>query len=365
MSVAAAPAEAPPATDQSRFWRPSPVRPWEIALILILAAGALLAVLATWKMPPFRDGVETTDNAYVHGRVTVIAPQVSGYVSAVSVHDFQQVHRGQLLIQVDDSVYRARVAQARADLDAQEAALANSTQAHATRTADVAAQAAGLEAAQAQLIKAQADMARASDLVRDGSISKREYDQTLATLRAAAAQVKQAQAAGRVAVEGVRTVEVGRDGLKAQVEAARAALRLAEIDLAHTRILAPEDGQVSEVSVHLGQFVTNGTQLFSLVPPDHWIIADYKEDQISHMAVGQAAQFRVDALGGARLTGRVAYLSPGTGSEFAVLKPDNATGNFVKVPQRIGVLIIVDPGQKLAGRLRPGMSVEARVETGS
>lgn len=365
MSVAAAPAEAPPAMERPRFWRPRPVGPWAIALTLILATGALLAVLAAWRMPPFRDGVETTDNAYVHGRVTVIAPQVSGYVSAVLVHDYQQVHRGQLLIQVDDSIYLARVAQARADLDAQEAALANATQAHAARTADVAAQTAGREAAQAQLLKAQADMARASDLVRDGSISRREYDQTLATLRAAAAQVEQARAAGRVAVEGVRTVDVGREGLKAQVEAARAALRLAEIDLAHTRITAPEDGQISEVGVHLGQFVTNGTQLFSLVPPDHWIIADYKEDQVGHMAIGQAAQFSVDALGGARLAGRVAYLSPAAGSEFAVLKPDNATGNFVKVPQRIGVLILVDPGQKLADRLRPGMSVETRVESGS
>jgi multidrug resistance efflux pump len=128
-------------------------------------------------------------------------------------------------------------------------------------------------------------------------------------------------------------------------------------------IRAPEAGQLGEIGVRLGQYVTNGTQLFTLVPPDRWVIANYKESQTSHMAPGEPAWFTVDALGGARFKGQVERLSPAAGSEFSVLKPDNATGNFVKVPQRIGVRIVPDPDQPQAAQLRPGMSVEARVET--
>jgi multidrug resistance efflux pump len=151
--------------------------------------------------------------------------------------------------------------------------------------------------------------------------------------------------------------------LEAQVAAAKAALTAAQIDLDHTVIRAPETGQVGEVGVRLGQYVTNGTQLMALVPADRWVIANYKEAQTAHMAPGALASFQVDALAGAKFTGHVEQLSPAAGSEFSVLKPDNATGNFVKVPQRIGVRIAIDPGQKMAERLRPGMSVTTRVDT--
>jgi len=193
----------------------------------------------------------------------------------------------------------------------------------------------------------------------------RERDQTVAALRQAEAQVRQAQASSEIARQDIRTVDVGRGGLEAQVEAARAQLRLAQIDLDNTLIRAPEAGQLGEVGVRLGQYVTNGTQLLSLVPPDRWVIANFKEAQTKRMAAGQRAVIVVDALGGAKLKGRVERLSPAAGSEFAVLKPDNATGNFVKVPQRIGVRIAIDPRQPLAARLRPGMSVEAHVDTRS
>lgn len=128
---------------------------------------------------------------------------------------------------------------------------------------------------------------------------------------------------------------------------------------------APESGQLGEIGVRLGQYVTNGTQLLSLVPADRWVIANYKEAQTARMAVGQSATFTIDALNGARLLGHLEKLSPAAASEFAVLKPDNATGNFVKVPQRIGVRIAIDPRQLLGTRLRPGMSVEARIDTAS
>ncbi|MEI9993077.1 MAG: HlyD family secretion protein [Rhizomicrobium sp.] len=341
--------ETPPAPP-ARFWHP-PLRDTRTTIaIAALAVVAMLAILWAWGLFPFGGAIEVTDNAYVRGRTTVIAPQVAGYVVAVEVRDYDQVRDGQVLVRIDDSIYRARVAQAQASLAAAIAALSNSDQARASRIA-------GLANAHAQLERAQADMARVDDLVRDGSVSQRERDQTRAALA-------QAQAGGQIAVQDIRTVDVGRDGLKAQVEAARAQLRLAEIDLEHTVIRAPEAGQVGEVGVRLGQYVTGGSQLLSLVPPDRWVIANYKEDQTGHMAPGQPAAVRVDALGGRRFGGHVERLSPAAGSEFSVLKPDNATGNFVKVPQRIGVRIGLDPNQPGAERLRPGMSVEARIDTG-
>jgi multidrug resistance efflux pump len=309
----------------------------------------VLGVLAAFDLPPFAWGVEVTDNAFIRGRTTVIAPQVSGYVLAVPVSDYAHVRAGQVLVRIDDSTYRARVEQARASLAAAQAALANNRQARASGDASLLGRGGDLE-------RARADMKRADDLVKDGSLSARERDQARAALI-------EAQAASEVARQNIRTVDVGRGGLEAQVAAAKAQLDAALIDLAHTVIQAPGAGQVGEIGVRLGQYVTNGTQLMSLVPADRWVIANYKEAQTAHMAPGQAVSFSADALAGARFTGHIEQLSPAAGSEFSILKPDNATGNFIKVPQRIGVRIAIDPGQAMADRLRPGMSVTTRVET--
>jgi multidrug resistance efflux pump len=355
---------APPATDAtpSGWLPPERGRP----VILAIAAVALVAVLAilyAWQLPPFAGRSERTDNAYVRGRVTIISPQVGGYVTSVAVQDFAQVKAGQVLVTIDDRIYRAKVAQAEANLAAQQASLANSVQTERAKEAATQSQDAGIANAEAQLARAQADMHRADALVADGSISERERDQARAVLRAAEANVRQAQAARAIGTQDVRTVQVGRSGLRAGVEGAEAQLRLARIDLENTIIRAPVDGQLSEIGVRNGAFVTAGTQLLFLVPRDVWVVANYKETQTRSMRVGQPAAFKVDALGGAELRGRVENLSPAAGSEFAVLKSDNATGNFVKVAQRIAVRIKVDPGQALAARLRPGMSVEARVDT--
>jgi len=206
-------------------------------------------------------------------------------------------------------------------------------------------------------------MRRVTELTQEGSLSLRERDQTLAALRQAEAAVRQAQAQQAIASEQVRTVVVGRGGLEAAVANARAALRLAQIDLANTVIRAPQDGQVSEVGVRLGQYATAGTQLLFLVPRQVWVIANFKEGQTARITPGQKATISVDALGGAKMTGRVQQLAPAAGNEFSVIRSDNATGNFVKVPQRIAVRITLDPKQPLLGRLRPGMSVEASVDT--
>jgi len=360
-----APAGPVPEPGAPSTWRPAPHRPWVIAAVVLIAIVVSLVLLAAWQLPPFGRGMQQTDNAYVRGRTTVIASQVSGYVVAVEVNDYAQVTGNQVLARVDDRPYRARVEQARANLHAAEANLANNTQAHAARSANIGSQIAGIDSARAQLLRAQADMARADELVGDGSISVRERDQTLAGLRQAQAQVDEAVKSREIAVQDLRSVDVGQQSLVAQVEAARAQLDAALVDLEHTVIRAPEAGQLGEVGVRLGQYVTNGTQLTTLVPPDKWVIANYKEAQTAHVDIGQPASFTVDALDGVRFTGRVERLAPATGSEFAVLKPDNATGNFVKVPQRIGIRIAIDPDQTMMDRLRPGMSVEAVVDTRS
>ncbi|MEA3133478.1 MAG: hypothetical protein QOG17_1324 [Gammaproteobacteria bacterium] len=364
------PAPTPPPITQTTAtttagsgWQPPRPNPWATVLIVCLGTTGVLTVLYAWHLWPFTSGRERTEDAFVRGKTTVISPQVSGYVTAVLVNDYDQVKAGLRLATIDDRIYAQRVEQAKAAIDAAIANLDNSDQSQRAREASLRAQEAAVVNAQAQLVRAEADMRRVDDLVTDGSVSQREQDQTRAILKQAQAGVLQALAARAIAVEDIRTVVVGRGGLQAAVESARAALRLAEIDLEHTVILAPEDGQLSDVGVRNGQYVTNGTQLMFLVPPHPWVIANYKEAQTSRMRVGQPATFSVDALGGASLTGHIEKLSPAAGSEFTVLKPDNATGNFTKVPQRISVRIDVDPGQELALRLRPGMSVETQVNT--
>ena len=355
------PIEIPPA--QGRGWAPPRAgRRTVLAFALLLVAGALL-VLYAWNLPPFSRSIQVTDNAYVRGQTTVIAPQVSGYVTQVLVQDFQQVREGQPLVRIDDRIYRQRVAQAEANVAAQVAGLNNSQQSRRSSEASVAGQSAAVESARAQLVRAQADMRRVAELTTEGSLSLRERDQTLAALRQAEAAVHQAEAQRTIASEQVRTVVVGRGGLEAAVQSAQAALQLAQIDLANTVVRAPQAGQVSELGVRLGQYVTAGTQLVFLVPEQVWVVANFKEAQTARIVTGQKAIVSVDALGGAELTGRVQQLAPAAGSEFSVIRADNATGNFVKVAQRIAVRIAIDPGQPLARRLRPGMSVEARVDT--
>src|ERR1700754_2421703 len=228
-----APAETPPA------WHPARRNRIAIAVTALIAVVAVLAVLAAWHLPPFADRT-STDNAYVRGRTTIIAPQVSGYVAQVLVRDYEVVRPGQILARIDDRIYKARVEQARANLSAALANLANSEQAHASRTAGLRGQQAGIVSARAQLQKSRPDMARAADLASDGSISIRERDQTLAALAQSEAQLRQARASADIGREDVKTVDVGRGGLTAQVDAARAQLNAALIDLDHTVIRAPE-----------------------------------------------------------------------------------------------------------------------------
>lgn len=329
----------------------------------VLALVGVLIVLYAWNLPPFHSAVESTDNATVRGQVTLISPQLSGYVVEVDVQDFQQVKQGQLLMKIDDRIYRQRLDQARAQLATQEAALANYTHSHESARATVAQNEAALAAALAQERKALADLQRVEELASDGSLSTRERDAARAAHAQNAAGSRQARAQLEISRQNLGSVGVNRASLEAAVENAKAAVRLAEIDMTNTRIIAPRDGQLGQVAVRLGAFVNAGTQLTALVPAQKWVIANMKETQMAGLRVGQPATFTVDALNGERLRGHVERISPATGSEFSVLPPDNATGNFVKIAQRIPVRISIDPDQPLAARLRPGMSVVVSVDT--
>jgi multidrug resistance efflux pump len=361
--VASPPGASPAPQAAPSRWSPPARSSMATIAILVLVLSAIAAILYAWRLPPFGGRYEQTDDAYVRGQTTVISPQVSGYVSQVAVNDFQNVQAGQVLVRIEDSIYSARVAQARANVLTQQANLDNSSQAQRSKEVNTLAQDAAIANAQAQLYKVQTDLRRTDALISHGWVTPAIRDQQVAALRAAEAQLRQANAARQIGSEDVRAVIVGRHGLSANVEAARAQVRLAEVDLGHTVIRAPQAGQLSEVSVRQGQYVTSGTQLMYLVPKTLWVTANFKEAQTHNMRVGQRASFTVDALGSNRLKGRVESLAPAAGSEFAVLRPDNATGNFVKVAQRIAVRIRIDSNQPLADRLRPGMSVVARIRT--
>lgn len=343
-------------------WKPDISRKKLVIGLFAILAGILTALFA-WGLPPFNSGDETTNNAYVRGMTTVISPQVAGYLTEVPVKDFERVEKGQLLASIDPAPYRQRLQQGQANTAAQRANLANSQQSLRSGKAQMRLQDAAVVSARAGLQKAQADMRRIEELVGEGSVSLRERDQARAALKQAEAAVLQAQAQRAIAAEQVRSVEVGRGALEAQVQGADASTELAQIELSRTKIRAPRNGRLSEISARVGQLVSAGTQLMYLVPDDLWVTANFKETQTAEMAVGQAATLTVDALGGAELSGTVQSIAPAAGSEFSLVKPDTGAGNFVKVPQRIAVRIKFDPGQELTKRLGPGMSVIATVHT--
>ncbi len=344
---------------------PKTIRPSRrsVLLMVLVALAGVLAILYAWQLWPFDNRVAVTENAYVRGQITVLAPQVNGYVTEVLTQDFEQVSQGQPLVRIDDRQYRQLVQQREAELAARRFEQENLEQTLASNAATLASRRAELSAAEAEAQRALADEKRVNELAERGSVSIRERDQIRASARAAAAKVKQARAAIDIAEQTLKASEVSRGGLQAQVDIAEAALQRARIDLDNTLIEAPRDGQVSEVTVRQGQYVTAGSQLLYLVPEQLWVIANYKETQTFAMRPGQPVEIEVDALDGARLSGHVERLAPATGSEFSVLRPDNATGNFTKVVQRLPVRIAIDPDQPLAQRLRPGLSVVTYVDT--
>ena len=328
-----------------------------------IAIVGVLIVLYAWQLPPFSSAVETTENALVRGQVTIIGPQLSGYVFDVPVQDFQYVKAGDLLVRLDDRIYKQRLDQALAQLAVQKASLANVVQQRNSAEATIKLRQAALVDSQAQARKSTADLRRNEELISDGSVSKRELDVTRAANAQTVAAVAQAQASLEIARQDLQTVIVNRGSLEAAVASAEAAVELARIDLSNTRITAPRDGQLGQIGVRLGAYVNSGAQLMALVPKQLWVIANMKETQMDNVQVGQPVTFTVDALNHRKFHGTVQHISPATGSEFSLLQADNATGNFVKIAQRVPVRITVDPDQAESERLRPGLSVVVSIDT--
>lgn len=318
--------------------------------------GALI-ILYAWRLPPFQGSVETTENAYVRGQVTIVSPQLAGYVVEIPVQDFQTVRQGDLLARIDDRIYEQKLKQAEATLEVERANLAKADQSQRSAEARVASAEAQLSGARSTLENAETTQQRAEALLARGVATQSAEDQARTALVQAQTGVRQAEAALRVAQQDLQSVIVGRQSLHAAIRNAEAAVRLAEIDLQNTRVTAPQDGRLGEIGVRLGQYVAAGTQLTALVPPRKWVIANFKERQLYGMSVGQPVSFTVDALRNARLKGRIESFAPAAGSEFSVLRPDNATGNFTKVAQRIPVRIAIEADPSVVADLAPGMSV--------
>ena len=342
-----------------------PLRSGATIVAIALGIAGLTLCLYAWRLPPFSSTVEMTENAYVRGQVTILAPQLTGYVAEVAVQDYQNVKAGQLIVRLDDRIFAQKLEQARATLAAQRAALDNSEQQRLSAEARVRASQAQVQGAQVTLNDAEASWRRIEPLQKSGVVTGSEADKSRTAVEQARAGYSQAEAGLDVSRQDLQATIVGRQSLEAAVEGAQATVHLAEIDLQNTRILAPEDGRLGEVGARLGQYVAAGTQLVAIVPQRMWIVANFKETQLSGMKVGQEVTMKIDALEHAWLKGRIERFAPATGSEFSVLRPDNATGNFTKVSQRLPVRITIDPDQPLAERLAPGMSAVVSIDTAS
>lgn len=362
--------EVPPPTDVSREQPledtpPKITKPGRktVLIMTMVALVGVLLILWAWRIWPFTSTTVVTENAYVRGRITSLAPQVNGYVTKVMFNDYDRVQAGQPLFVIDQRLYRQQVAQAEAALAQAQADYARADQTIAQNKASVEQARADLYSMEAERDRSKADAERVSELAGRGSVSLRERDSGVARARSGVANVAKARAQVRSAQEAVKASRVQRDGLAAAIEAARAQLGTARINLDNTIVRAPVAGQVSQASIRVGQYVAAGSQLTYLVPDAIWVDANFKETQLRGMARGQRAWFTADALGDVRMSGHVEQIAPATGSEFSVLRPDNASGNFTKVVQRVPVRIRIDAGQDASRRLRPGMSVIAHVDT--
>ncbi|MHA3104978.1 HlyD family secretion protein [Acinetobacter sp. ANC 3791] len=333
-----------------------------ILMFFVLLVG-ISVIMWAWQIGPFNTPIQQTDNSYIKGKTTVLSSQINGYIQDVLVSDFDHVKKGQALIRIDPTTYNQKVSQAQSSVEQAANNFNNQKQTIAQRQADIAAAQAKVAQIEAQYQLSLQQLHRYQALGNTGAVSKTDLDQSRANVANNLALLNEAKANVKVAEEALKTAQVATVGLQAQVKNAAAQLDQANTTKDYSIITAPMDGQLGEVSPRVGQYVAAGSQLLYLIPQTTWVVANFKETQIANMQIGQKASFTVDALNHKKFTGRVKEISPAAGSEFSVLKTDNATGNFTKVVQRIAVKIAIDPNQPELARLRPGMSVISSVDT--
>ncbi|PIS99997.1 hemolysin D [Bradyrhizobium nitroreducens] len=350
------PTQRPAASLWSRF---------AIPLFAVIVALGFVA-LATLRFDEWVGNapVQTTNDAYVRAELTRLSSRVSGEVLTVAVTDFERVKTGDLLIQIDPADYEAQVAQAEANVAAAQAALDNLANQIELQYATIAQAQAARLSAEALEVEARQEQERQQSLSQTESGTRQRFEQAVAAYAKAQADVRASRAVIAAQQHQLEVLQGTRKQRAADVAAAKATQAGAKLKLGYTKITAPFDGVVGERQVQPGDYVNIGTNLINVVPlPKVYVIANYKETQLTHVAPGQTVEITVDSFPRETLRGKVERIAPATGSQVALLPPDNATGNFTKVVQRIPVRIQLDEGQPLLARLVPGMSVVTRIDT--
>jgi len=357
-------AGAPPTQEAAhrRFpWRGIGIR----LFILLLAAGLVATVATEWNWWVGSAQFQTTDDAYLTADLTPLAAKVPGYVRRVVVHDFQKVKAGDLLVEVVDDDYRAQLAQAEGNVASAQATAETIVRQKQLQVASIAEAEATIHSSEADLTRYHLETVRQEALLATGIAGTHQIvEQAVDNEQRSAATLAVNHAKLTQQVEQLNVLDSQERQARATIAVQQAVADLARINLGYTRIIAPVDGMVGQRQVQDGQYVSAGTQVISLVPvPNVWVIANYKETQMTRVRIGQPARVTVDAFPGAVLHGHVDSWSPASGAQFSLLPPDNATGNFTKVVQRIPVKIVLDPDPAVDDLLRPGMSVIPSIDT--
>jgi membrane fusion protein (multidrug efflux system) len=358
--------------------------------VVLLALAVLITITRNWNAWEGGKVEQVTDDAYVRGDLTPLSTKVPGIVRAVDVADYQQVHKGDPIVELQDDDYQAQVNQAKAAVEAaragieenlrqrelQDTRIAKALAGIDEAKAQIAAAEAGKDAVQAELIRARSERKRQEGLFQTHSTTEQNLESAVAAEGSLSAQFAsreadliQAQTALRSSELGVEAERRGKVVLESQgaqlqadLHAKQASLAVAQVDLAYTKIYAPNDGTVGERQVRPGQLVSPGTQVISFVDLTKWVEANFRETQLTNVKIGDPAELRIDEYPAQLIRGKVVEIAPASGSQFALLPPDNATGNFTKVVQRIPVKIALDDST-LATKLRPGLSVVVTVRT--
>jgi len=376
----------PPVPPHAKRWQK-----YGVPLIVVLLAIAILFTLTrNWNAWEGGHVEQSTNDAYVRGDLTPLSTKVAGLVRDVKVNDYQAVHKGELLVQLDDDDYRAQAAQAAANVEAAKAALENNRRQRDLQDAKIDRALAGIDQAKAQIVAAQAgkeavqadvvrtrqERARQEALFKTNSTTQQKLESAVADderyaameasrdadLAQAKTLLRSNESSAEAERRGKSVLESQETQLVADLHAKQAALTVAQVNLGYTQIVAPADGTVGERQVRSGQLVTPGTQVMTFVENLRWVVANYRETQLTNLKVGDPAEVQVDVYPGQVIHEHVLEIAPASGSQFALLPPDNATGNFTKVVQRVPVKIALDDSP-LTRQLRPGLSVIATVRT--
>jgi membrane fusion protein (multidrug efflux system) len=333
-------------------------------LAVLAAFGFIVLATLRWDAWVGSTVIQTTNDAYIRADLTQLSSRVAGEVLTVAVNDFQRVKAGDLLIQIDPADYQAQVAQAEAGVAGAQAALDNLANQVELQYATIAQAEAQQASALAQEVEAHQEQERQQSLTQTESGTRQRLEQATAGYARAQADVRASRALIAAQRHQLEVLSGTRQQRAADLQGAKAALAAARLKLGYTKVTAPFDGVVGQRQVQPNDYVNVGSNLIAVVPlPNVYVIANYKETQLTRVRPGQPVDVTVDTFASEKLRGRVARIAPASGSQFALLPPDNATGNFTKVVQRVPVRIEFDKGQALLDRLLPGMSVVTRIHT--